>query len=82
MFLEESKYVIKEKKITGDVVSSDSNEDNFDEEILEKIQTKKNPDEEESNEQDSSEKDSRENKKVFFLHTNISISYLTIEINI
>ena len=55
MFLEESKYVIKEKKITGDVVSSDSNEDNFDEEILEKIQTKKNPDEEESNEQDSSE---------------------------
>ena len=46
LFLEEFKYVIKEKKIdnyiTDDVeISSDSDEDNSDEETLEKIQRKK-----------------------------------------
>ena len=46
LFLEECKYVIKEKKIdnyiTDDVeISSDSDEDNSDEETLEKIERKK-----------------------------------------
>ena len=46
MFLEECKYVMKEKKIhnyiTDDVeISSDSDESNYDEKILEKVQIKK-----------------------------------------
>ena len=63
MILEECKYAIKEKKnhnyFTYDVeISSDS-----DEEIFEKIQTKKY-----SSEEDSSQEDSDEKIK-FFLHT-------------
>ena len=63
VILEECKYAIKEKKnhnyFTYDVeISSDS-----DEEIFEKIQTKKY-----SSEEDSSQEDSDEKIK-FFLHT-------------
>ena len=61
VFLKEWKHVIKEKKIhnfiTDDVkISSDSDEDNSDEEILENIQTKKSSDEEDSSEDNSDEK--------------------------
>ena len=61
VFLEEWKHVFKEKKIhnfiTDDVkISSDSDEDNSDEEILENIQTKKSSDEEDSSEDNSDEK--------------------------
>ena len=50
MFLEECKYVIKEKKIPKYIIddvefSSNSNEENSDEEILEKLQTEKNSEE-------------------------------------
>ena len=49
VFLEECKYVIKEKKIHNDIIDdveiSDFDEGNSDEEILEKIQTKKDSDE-------------------------------------
>ena len=47
---------------------SDSGKDKSDEEILEKIHTKKNSDEEDSSEEDSSEEDSDE-KKINFLYT-------------
>ena len=64
VILEESKYVVKEKKIhnciTDDMEISGSDEDNSDEEILAKIQTSKNPDEEDSIEEDSDEEDSSE----------------------
>ena len=60
MFLEECKYVIKEKKIhhynTDDVESSSDSE----EENLEKIQTKENSDKEDSSKEDSSEEGSSE----------------------
>ena len=50
VFLEECKYVIKEKKIPKYIIddvefSSNSNEENSDEEILEKLQTEKNSEE-------------------------------------
>ena len=64
VFLEECKYVVKEKKIhnciTDDMEISGSDEDNSDEEILEKIQKSKNADEEDSIEEDSIEEDSDE----------------------
>ena len=58
VLLGECKHVIKEKNIpnyiTNDVeISSYSDEDNFDEEILEKIQAKKNSDKEDSSKEDS-----------------------------
>ena len=66
VFLEERKYVVKEKKIPKYIIedieiSSDSHEENSDEEnseeeILEKIQIKKNCNEEDSTEEDSDEK--------------------------
>ena len=72
VFLEECKYVIKEKKIhnyiTGDAEISDYDQDNSDDKILEKITIKKNSDEEDSSEKDSSKEDSDEKK--FFLYTN------------
>ena len=56
VFLEQCKYVIKDKKInncvTDDVeISSGSDEDNSNEQILEKNQMKKNSDEEDSSEE-------------------------------
>ena len=64
VFLEECKYFIKKKKInnyiTEDVESYESDEDNSDEEILQKIQTNKNSDEEDSSEKDFIEEDSDE----------------------
>ena len=77
VFLEECKYVIKEKKIHNDITDdeeiSDFDEGNSDEEILEKIQTKKDSDEKDSSEdgsieEDFSEEDSDE-KNYFFFHT-------------
>ena len=65
-------------------ISSRSEEDSSDEEILEKIQIKKTSEEEDSSKQDSSEddsseEDSDEKKKIFSTHTDIIKSYLTIE---
>ena len=77
VFLEECKYVIKEKMInkyiTGDAEISDYDQDSSDDEILEKITIKKNSDEEDSSEEDSSEEDS------FYTQTNVIKIYLNKE---
>ena len=80
VFLEECKYVIKEKKIhnyiTGDAEISDYDQDNSDDKIFEKITIKKNSDEEDSSEKDSSEEDSDEKNNFFYTQTNIIKIYL------
>ena len=72
VFLEECKYVIKEKMInkyiTGDAEISDYDQDSSDDEILEKITIKKNSDEEDSSEEDS-----------FYTQTNVIKIYLNKE---
>ena len=75
VFLEECKYVIKEKKIhnyiTGDAEISDYDQDNSDDKIFEKITIKKNSDEEDSSERILVKKILMK-KIIFFIHKQIS----------
>ena len=74
VFLEECKYVGKEKKIPRYIIddieiSSGSDEENFDKEILKKNSTKKSSDEENSSEGSSDEENSCE-VSVFYVSKN------------